>query len=90
MNDQDQVTEQCRAVAHMATAIAGVYADLATIHASGAGTSLVEMHGKRTTELMETLGDILNGMDAVTADDDWVSPVMLAARKRWPLQDATS
>ena len=88
MTDQEKVSDQCRAVAHMAAAIANVYTDLATIHANGGATSLVEMHGKRTTELMETLGDILNGMDAVTSDDDWVGPVMVAARKRWPLKTA--
>ncbi len=81
-----QVAAQCRAVAHMARTISEVYDDIAKMHESGPGgwDELTEIRGQRTAELLEELGDILNGMDAVTDEDAWVHPILEEAQRRWP------
>lgn len=79
-----QVADQCRAVRHMAEALAKLHDDYAIMFDSGAAENLVDQVGKRTAGLMETLGDILNGMDAVTEEDDWITPIMHEAQRRWP------
>lgn len=63
---RDQVAVQCRAVSHMAKAIAKVHDDYAGIEHAGIMESLLDEVGWQTAELMEDLGDMLNGMDAVT------------------------
>jgi hypothetical protein len=82
-----QVALQCRAVAHLAKALTEVYTDYETMFASGnypAGDAFVEHIGSRTAALMETLGDILNGMDAVEDEDAWMEPVFKKAHDLWP------
>lgn len=86
-----QVAAQCRAVEHMATAIAQVHSDLAKMLEAGPGPwdETVEIRGKFTASRMETLGDMLNGMDAVEKEDAWINPIMKEAQRRWPTQRAT-
>lgn len=81
-----QVSRQCKAVAHMARAIATVYADYEKLFGEdgGPGDSLVDMKGEDTAALMQVFGDILNGMDSVTDADDWMAPVFEAAQRMWP------
>lgn len=79
-----QVSEQCKAVACMAASIARVYQDYAVMFQAGYGPALLEPVGKRTAELMELLGDILNGMDAVIDEDEWMDPVFQRAQALWP------
>lgn len=85
-----QVAQQCRAVAHMAGAIARVYSDYERLFANDqlddALDSLVEIKGEDSAELMQILGDILNGMDAATDEDEWMTPVFEAANSMWPRQ----
>ena len=80
----EQVADQCAAVAHMAKSIAGVYSDYAEAFRTGHLDKCAPQVGKRTAELMERLGDILNGMDAVTEEDDWITPVLEEAQRLWP------
>lgn len=89
MNDdlKKQVAQQCRVISHMATAIAQVHTDKAASIDLGYGgddASFFDMVGRWTAERMEILGDILNGMDAVTEDDDWTHPIFEEAHRRWP------
>lgn len=77
----EQVASQCRVVAHLARALAGVFEDKATLIADGRLTSIVPSIDRRSYALMETLGDILNGMDAVTDEDAWVNPIFEQASK---------
>lgn len=82
---REQVAKQCEAVAHMATALAKLNADYAELFRHGAMDSLTEIVGRRTAYLMETLGDILNGMDAVDPEQDaWLDPVFAEAQRLWP------
>lgn len=81
---QKQVADQCRAVAHMATAIANIYTDYARLFADGHMDRLEDQVGERTAALMNTLGDILIGGDAVTDDDEWVNPIMERAKIMFP------
>ena len=74
-----QVAAQCRVVAHLARAIATVYADKALLFEAGDAPSILAMNDAASYDLMQTLGDVLNGMDAVTDEDDWVAPVFAAA-----------
>lgn len=76
-----QVADQCRVVAHLATAIAQVHTDKARLFAANGAPSIVDYVGRHTAHLMETLGDILNGMDAVEEEDDWVDPIFEKAHR---------
>lgn len=82
-----QVIAQCDAVAHMATVIADLHRDRREILETGRADSLIDITGRRTADLMEVLGNFLNGMDAVTEDDAWLSPIFAEAQRLWP-QDA--
>lgn len=79
-----QVAAQCRAVVHLATQIALVHSDKAEMFAAGYQDSLIDFCGDETAGLMETLGDILNGMDAVSAEDKWMDPIFEKANQLWP------
>jgi hypothetical protein len=82
---RQQVSEQCRAVAHMATAIAKIYSDYEKLFLDDrAMAGYEEQVGERTVCLLADLGDILNGGDAVTAEDAWVNPIMERARELFP------
>lgn len=83
-----QVADQCRVVAHLATAIAQVHSDKAQLMAANAMPSIVDLVGRNTARLMETLGDILNGMDAVDEDDDWTHPIFREAQRLFPSEDS--
>jgi hypothetical protein len=82
---RQQVADQCRVVAHMANVIASVHSDYARLFQDGAGMEgLEDQVGERTAVLMNTLGDILNGIDAVDEADAWVNPVMARSREVFP------
>jgi hypothetical protein len=86
---REQVSNQCRAVAHLAASLAHVHEDLAHIFRSGGPQDdILEMNGQRTAELLEVLGNILNGMDAVSDDDRWIDPIMVEAHRVWPPSSA--
>ena len=90
MSDEkrEQVAKQCEAVAHMATALARVNADYSKMFRDGHMDTLIEQVGKRTAHLMEVLGDVFNGMDAVDGDEDaWMDPVFKEAQRLWPQND---
>lgn len=77
-----QVIAQCKVVAHLATEIAAVHSQLADAYAfTGLDEQFLNMVGRFTARRMEALGDILNGMDAVTEDDAWTDPVFERAQK---------
>lgn len=80
-----QVADQCRVIAYMADIIAKVHSDYARLFQDGAGMEgLEDRVGERTAVLMNTLGDILNGIDAVNEEDAWVNPIMERSRKVFP------
>lgn len=86
-SEMKQIADQCRVVAHLADALAGIHRDYEWMYSepvSGGATDIAELVGERTARLMETLGDILNGMDAVTDDDDWTHPIFAEAHRLWP------
>src|SRR5260370_41553343 len=75
-----QVAAQCNVIVHLATAIAQVHSDKARLMAENAMPTLGDLVGKNTACLMEELGNILNGMDAATGEDDGTHPVLGEAR----------
>lgn len=84
-NRMRQVQDQCKAVAHMARALAEIHDARVELFASSDVTmGLVESIGRRTADLMEVLGDILNGMDAASEEDEWIHPIMKEAQRIWP------
>lgn len=85
-----QVAKQCEAVAYMATALASVNTDFAKMFRAGHMDDLIEQVGPRTAHLMEVLGDILNGMDAVDKKDKWLDPVFEQAHRFWPTRERKS
>ncbi len=84
---REQVVAQCRVVAHLARQIALVHEQCAETYAHP-GTpmrdSFIDLVGEQTAQRMETLGNMLNAMDAVTEEDAWVDPVFHAAHATWP------
>lgn len=78
-----QVAAQAHVVAALARNLAGVHEAHAEILEAGP-CSLVTMWGVRSAALMEKLGDILNGMDAVSEEDAWMQPVFQAAQTLFP------
>ncbi len=78
-----QVSAQCRAVAHMAKSLA----DVSLAMAYHVDDRILDTVGKQTAHQMEVLGNILNGMDAVTDEDDWITPIMIVAQRTWPTND---
>lgn len=81
---REQVARQCEAVAHLASNLAGVRRDYATLVRSGALEELLDRIGAETARQMEVLGDELNGMDAVNEDDASLAPVFAEAHRLWP------
>ena len=80
---REQVAKQCEAVAHMATALASVNSEYAKMLRAGAPLPM-KIVGRRTAHLMEVLGDIMNGMDIVDEEDDWIEPVIAEAQRLCP------
>lgn len=80
-----QVEAQCRAVVHMLGALTEVYQSRAE-RFSSPSTYGGEIIGRWSAETMEILGEMLNGMDAVTDEDDWLKPIFREAQRRWPVQ----
>jgi len=79
-----QVADQCKVVAALGKAIAEVYGDYDRMIRNDDDELLsTDRIGARSAELMETLGDILNGMDAATDDDAWMKPIMERAHAMW-------
>jgi hypothetical protein len=88
LEKRKQVADQCRAVAHLATALAQVSEDWAKMLAApGGADELLDMVGDRSAGHMETLGDILNGMDAIDDDDGWIDPIFEKSHEMFPQQD---
>jgi hypothetical protein len=87
-----QIAAQCKVIVHLCKALAEVHADYAIMFdAGGKGPeNIAELVGERTARLMEDLGDILNGMDAVTEDDDWTDPIFAEAQRLWPATPPTA
>lgn len=84
-----QVIAQYRAVAHMAKALAAVHEQMADMFEAAPEASHSTIAGPRSAYIMETLGNILNGMEAVDSDEDaWLDPIFAAARRLWPQEPA--
>lgn len=73
------LTDQCRVVVHFANGIASVFSDYAKLAATGVHSTLYPIWLARSADLIETLGNILNDMDAVTDEDDWTAPIVRAS-----------
>ena len=87
MNDKrNQVALQCRAVCHMATAIAQIYSDYEKMFLDGAAEKLIDQVGARTASFMEDLGNMLNANDSCTEEDEWMEPVFREAHRLWPIK----
>ena len=87
---QQQVVAQCNAINHLATQIANVHADLARIYSEATDEAIIQRVGERTAKLMEYLGDVLNGMDAVDdAEDEWTHPIFERAHAMFPMRPNT-
>ena len=84
MDKAKQVAQQYRAVAHMARCIAQVHSEIgATVEQMGPDAPL-DIMGQRSARLMELFGDVMNDMDIVESDDDWISPILRRAQETWP------
>lgn len=81
MNKREQVVAQCTAVAYLAESLARVHRDYARFIYH----DLIDQVGKRTAAFMETLGDMLNGMDALDPKEDgFLDPIFEEAHRLWP------
>ena len=86
MSNMEQIAKQCDAVAHLARCIAEVHAEKAEMFRENThgAEHIADLVGRDTAFLMETLGNILNDMDAVTEDDAWIKEVFLEAQRLFP------
>jgi hypothetical protein len=64
--------------------LADVHDDYATLLLHGGLSQIAESVGQRTAHLMEQLGEVLDGMDAASDEDDWTAPIFTEAQRRWP------
>lgn len=80
----EQIAHQYRCVTHLCNAIATVHRETeGSIRSFPPG--MLDDLGRRSAGIMETLGDILNGMGANDdAEDAWTHPVFKEAQRRWP------
>lgn len=87
-----QVALQCKSVVHLAKALMEVHSDYARMLDDPACKidKIVDQVGARTASFMETLGNMLNAMDAVEESDDWMKPVFREAQRLWPPTDTGS
>lgn len=79
-----QIAAQYRAVAFMARNLADVHDQLAPSIEQGHADSIASIQGPRSAAIMEILGDILNGMDAVDEEDAALDPVFAKAHELYP------
>lgn len=77
-----RVSDQCRAVAHLARTISDVHTDLAKLHAAHGALDHMEFVGRLTAERMEDLGNMANGMDIVQEEDEWLTPIFNRAHEQ--------
>lgn len=76
----EQTKQQYRAVVHLAKALALVHEENLQIM-DLLGRGVVELRCSRSAEIMEMLGNILNGMDAVDEKEDaWLTPIFFKAQ----------
>lgn len=80
-----QVGSQCDVVAKLAEATAQVYGDHAAMLHAGHMDDLLDHLGQRSAELMELLGDVLNGMDDAMPQDAWMKPIFERAHRMFPV-----
>ena len=85
-----RVIDQYKVIAHLARSIAVVHEQMMEFYAAREqNETTIDYLGDRSASIMETLGDILNGMDAVDDDEDaWTAPIFEVAQATWP-QDQT-
>jgi hypothetical protein len=81
-----QVALQCKVVASLARSIASVHDDYQKMMESGDPGGLARIAGERTAEFMERLGDMLNSMDAVSDEDEWMTPIFEVAHDLFPVE----
>lgn len=83
---REQVVVQLKAVAHLAKQIAAVHDGKAAAYAETAmEEGFIDFVGYESAALMETLGNILNNMDAVDETEDaWMEPIFKVAHATWP------
>ena len=81
-----QVLDQYRVVVHLAKSLALVFEQSADFYAKTANNlMMIDMLGEHSAAIMEMLGDILNGMDAVDDDEDgWTNQIFRIAHATWP------
>ena len=80
--DREQVADQFRAVAHLAQAIATVHSQIEPSIRAGVADDLLGLRGPWSGSRLEVLADILNNMDAVDPEDEWIDPIIERARER--------
>lgn len=74
-----QVVDQCRVVEHLATELAKLFKDLGVIASKDHDMS--EMIGRRSCDMMEVIGEAMNGLDATQPEDKWVNPIFAEAHR---------
>lgn len=79
-----QVADQCDAVAYLARTIATVHEQKAGLFRGDVAPTITDLVGNDTASLMETLGNILNGMDAASDEDSVLDPVFERAHQMFP------
>jgi hypothetical protein len=82
--ERAQIADQYRAVAALCRNLGMVHEQLVTAIEQGACDDIATIQGPRSAAIMEVLGDILNGMDAVDEEDRWLDPIFEKAHQLYP------
>lgn len=82
-----QAAHQCRVIVYLATAIARIETDMLQMIAHGRMDGAIDFTGELSHRLMNTLGDVLNNMDAADDADKWMDLVFEKAREMFPLKE---
>lgn len=78
-----QVQAQHKVVAHLAKALATVMEQTAEALPIYEQKGMLDMAGRRSAEIMEMLGDLMNNMGAVDDADEWTHPIFEEAQRLW-------
>lgn len=84
ISKRQQVVDQCKAIVKMAENIVQIHKEYEEIFKTSQLDDLIDLVGDRTAYIMENLGNILNGLDAVREDDAWIDSIFERSREIFP------
>src|SRR4051812_40714364 len=79
----EQVKAQYRAIVQMAREIADLHEEIVERIPQHIG-QVLDVVGPQSARFMEDLGDMMNALDIVEKEDDWMQPIFERAHELYP------